>query len=117
MRTSAPKQQGRAARPKKRLGSPLAVGVTVDSTNLGVFLTDGRHLSVPLDWFPRLLKATDAERGAWRLIGGGVGIHWELLDEDLSVAGLLAGRRGIDRTISQLTDEDDRGDHPGTAAS
>lgn len=107
MRTSSPKKQGRMVPSKEKLGSPLAVGVTVDSKHLGVLLADGRHLSVPLDWFPRLLKATDAERGAWRLIGGGVGIHWELLDEDLSVAGLIAGRRGIDRAIDQRDDRMD----------
>ena len=117
MRTSVPKKQGRTARPKKKLGSPLAVAVTIDSKRLTVLLADGRSLSVPLDWFPRLFKATDTERDDWRLIGGGVGIHWELLDEDLSVAGLIAGRRGIERAIDQPDDSDERGDRPSTAAS
>ncbi len=52
----------------------------------------GRVLSVPLAWFPRLLKATTMERNNWRLIGKGQGIHWEDLDEDISVEGLLAGK-------------------------
>ena len=56
---------------------------------LWVQLTDGREIGVPLEWFPRLRAATPAQRGNWRLIGQGVGIHWEDLDEDLSVAGLL----------------------------
>ena len=55
-------------------------------------LDDGRELSVPLAWFPRLLHATPEQRQAWELIGRGEGLHWEELDEDISVAGLLAGR-------------------------
>jgi len=58
---------------------------------LVVALSDGRTLSVPLAWFPRLLGATAAERANWRLIGSGEGIRWETLDEDLSVRGLLRG--------------------------
>ena len=58
---------------------------------LVVVLIDGRTLSVPLAWFPRLLGATSAERSDWRLIGSGEGIRWEALDEDLSVRGLLRG--------------------------
>lgn len=56
---------------------------------LVVLLTDEREISVPLRWFPRLLKANDEQRAAWRLIGDGEGIHWEEIDEDISVAGLL----------------------------
>ena len=54
-----------------------------------VELEDGRRVFVPLAWFARLAAATDAQRADWRLIGGGVGIHWPQLDEDLSVRGLL----------------------------
>lgn len=71
---------------------PLAVGVTVTDDLLNVELSDGRALSVPLSWFPRLLQATADERARWRLIGGGEGIHWEAIDEDISIEGLLAGR-------------------------
>lgn len=60
----------------------------VDSS-LVVLLEDGREISVPLEWFPRLAHASEAELSDFRLIGGGIGIHWESLDEDLSVAGLL----------------------------
>jgi hypothetical protein len=52
-------------------------------------LSDGRVISVPLEWFPALRKATAKQRNNWRLIGKGVGIHWEDLDEDISVEGLL----------------------------
>jgi hypothetical protein len=54
-----------------------------------VHLEDGRSLTTPLEWFPRLRDATPEQREKWRLIGGGVGIHWPDLDEDISVAGLL----------------------------
>lgn len=66
------------------------VGITKDT--LTVDLSDGRTISVPLAWFPRLLQATAQERRHWRLIGKGQGIHWEDIDEDISVEGLLAGR-------------------------
>ncbi|MCE7872407.1 DUF2442 domain-containing protein [bacterium CPR1] len=55
-----------------------------------VHLTDGRTLAVPLEWFPRLRDASPEQRAAWRLVGQGIGIHWEELDEDLSTRGLLA---------------------------
>lgn len=57
-----------------------------------VELSDGRSISVPLAWFPRLVHATPAERKNWRLIGRGRGIHWDTLDEDISIDGLLAGK-------------------------
>ncbi len=68
----------------------LAKDVRVTPQSLRVILADGREISAPLDWFPRLRKASRAQRGKWRLIGGGIGIHWEDLDEDISVEGLLA---------------------------
>ena len=67
------------------------VSHTEDS--LVVELVDGRTLTVPLAWYPRLAHGTSAERANWRLIGEGEGIHWPDLDEDISVEGLLAGRR------------------------
>jgi hypothetical protein len=71
----------------------LAVsGVVVTPDTLGVELSDGRSLSVPLAWFPRLLHGTPGERARWELIGRGSGIHWPDLDEDISLEGLLAGR-------------------------
>jgi len=71
---------------------PKAENLTVTRDTLSVDLSDGRTISVPLAWFPRLLHATQEERNNWRLIGKGHGIHWEDLDEDISVEGLLAGR-------------------------
>lgn len=71
---------------------PHAEGVAVTEDTLSVDLSDGRTISVPLAWFPRLVHATPEERNHWRLIGKGQGIYWEELDEDISVEGLLAGR-------------------------
>ena len=71
---------------------PFVENVTVSVDTLCVDLSDGRTISVPLSWYPRLLHATVAERKRWRLIGRGLGIHWEGLDEDISVEGLLAGK-------------------------
>ncbi|KJL33477.1 DUF2442 domain-containing protein [Microbacterium azadirachtae] len=69
----------------------VALDVRIDE-EIHVRLLDGRTVSAPLSWFPRLAAATPAQRADWRLIGRGEGIHWPQLDEDLSVAGLLAGR-------------------------
>ena len=68
--------------------------VAVDSTDdaLTVELSDGRTISVPLAWYPRLQNATKEETAHWQFIGKGQGIHWDDLDEDISVEGLLAGR-------------------------
>ncbi len=71
---------------------PDAIDVRVSDDTLMVELSDGRTIAVPLDWYPRLKYATAEERRNWRLIGGGQGIHWEDLDEDISVKGLLAGK-------------------------
>ena len=68
---------------------PLAVDVSFTESALHVSLADGREISVPLAWSPRLLAATPEQRNQWRLIGGGVGIHWEAIDEDISVESLL----------------------------
>jgi hypothetical protein len=67
--------------------------VSVTDDTLIVELVDGRTLTVPLTWYPRLAHSTRAERGQWRLIGEGEGIHWPAIDEDISVEALLAGRR------------------------
>jgi len=67
--------------------------VTINEETLSVDLADGRSIAVPLAWFPRLAHGSPAERSKWRLIAGGEGIHWPDLDEDISVASLLAGRK------------------------
>ena len=71
---------------------PEAQFVTVTDDTLSVELSDGRTISVPILWYPRLAHATPAERNNWSLIGRGIGIHWEDIDEDISVEGMLAGR-------------------------
>lgn len=71
---------------------PDAVDVRVTEDTLSVELSDGRTISVPLGWYPRLEHASPAERANWRLIGQGQGIHWDDIDEDISVEGLLAGK-------------------------
>lgn len=74
------------------LNIPDAVGVTITNDTLSVELSDGRMIAVPLEWYPRLVHATPEERNRWRLIAHGHGIHWDELDEDISVEGLIAGR-------------------------
>ena len=70
----------------------LAQNIRVTSDALVVDLNDGRTLTVPLAWYPRLAHGSISERTNWRLIGRGEGIHWADLDEDISVAGLVAGQ-------------------------
>ena len=72
----------------------VAADVWLDNDMLYVRLLDGRELGVPLEWFPRLRQAGEAQRSNWHLIGDGVGIRWEELDEDISVAGLLRSTNG-----------------------
>jgi hypothetical protein len=73
--------------------SSFADAVRVTARYLVVVLRDGRTVSVPLNWYPRLVYGTVAQRRSWRLIGRGAGIHWPQLDEDVRVEDLLAGRR------------------------
>ena len=65
--------------------------VAVDDDRLTVDLMDGRSIAVPLAWYPRLFDATPEQRSNWELAGGGYGIHWPDIDEDLSTEGLLRG--------------------------
>jgi hypothetical protein len=67
----------------------VAVDVSCSDVALSVTLADGRTVSAPLAWFPRLLGATLRQRTKWEFIGGGIGIHWPTLDEDISIASLL----------------------------
>ncbi len=71
---------------------PRAVDAAVTNDVLRVVLADGRELAIPLAWFPRLRDATPEQRSRWELIGGGIGIHWPQIDEDISVESLLAIR-------------------------
>ena len=78
----------------QRANKARAVDVAVNSETLDVVLADGRRLSAPLEWFPRLENASEQQRANWRLIGAGVGIHWDEIDEDIAVSTLLDGADG-----------------------
>lgn len=73
------------------VNEPLVTDVRFSDAALGVTLEDGREISVPIAWFPRLRDANVTQRQNWRLIGRGEGIHWPDIDEDISAYGLLAG--------------------------
>ena len=78
----------------------FAESITFSDESLTVYLDDGRALSVPLAWYPRLFHGTPQEREKFEIIGDGEGIHWPLLDEDISVEGMLAGRRSAETDAS-----------------
>jgi hypothetical protein len=71
---------------------PRAVAVEAGERALTFTLSDGRSITIPLDWYPRLVEATPAERANWRLIGTGEGVHWPDLDEDISVESVVRGK-------------------------
>ena len=79
---------------------PAAADVQVDTHTLTVTLQDGRQLSVPLTWYPRLLAGTEVERNTWELLGDGYAIMWPSLDEYIGVEGLLARRRSAEKPES-----------------
>jgi hypothetical protein len=76
----------------------LASDVTFHRGRMLVRFTDGRELTVPLEWFPRLQNATVAQRKHWQLVGGGIGIHWPDIDEDISIENLLLPKGSVLRT-------------------
>ncbi len=92
---------------------PVAVDVAVSETALVVHLADGRSLSVPLAWYPRLAHGTSAERRNWQLLGGGYAIEWPDLDEHIGIEGLIAGHRSgesprsLDRWLATRGDRTD----------
>ncbi len=75
------------------ISDPRVKDVRVTDENLEVLLRDGRKISAPLSWFPRLLAASAEDRAVWEASAAGHGIHWPKIDEDLSIAGLLRGER------------------------
>lgn len=79
---------------------PAATRAQINDDTLSVDLSDGRSISVPLAWYPRLSHGTPDERDNWRLIGNGGGIHWRDLDEDISVENLLAGQPSTESQTS-----------------
>lgn len=82
--------------------SVSAKSIRIDNDSLWVSLSDGRTIGAPLVWYPRLLKATEAERLNYSISQQGV--HWEAIDEDISVEGLLAGKGGQDQQSSPTTE-------------
>lgn len=74
------------------VSAPTATSVSIGDDSLTVELSDGRTISVPLAWYPRLLHGTPEERSRWRLLGQGQGLHWADLDEDIRVQNLLDGK-------------------------
>ena len=97
--TTSPSPAGTCAH---RAADPTAAAerVVVTDHALTVELRDGRRISAPTEWYPRLVHATLQERDNWRLIGGGRGIHWGDLDEDIGIESLLAGRRSTESPTS-----------------
>ena len=81
-----------------RLADERVLDVRCNEHSLTVDLMDGRSISVPLAWYPRLLHASPEQRARWELCGGGYGIHWSEIDEDLSTEGLLRGARAVGAT-------------------
>jgi hypothetical protein len=79
---------------------PFAIDVNITEDTLSVDLSDGRTISTPLGWFPRLEQANEEERNNWKLIGKGSGIHWEDVDEDISVEGLISGKPSFESQSS-----------------
>lgn len=80
----------------------LATSLDFDENTMWVNLADGRRLGIPLAWFPRLLNASPEERLHFEISGGGKGLHWDGLDEDISVAGLLAGQGDATRPVEHV---------------
>jgi hypothetical protein len=85
---------------KSELAGTRAVHVTVTDDTLSVDLEDGRTISVPIGWYPRLTHGTAEERGHFEISGAGCGIHWPDLDEDIGVEGLLLGKRSTESPSS-----------------
>ena len=84
-----------------RIGDERVLDVRFDEASLIVDLMDGRTISVPLAWYPRLLRATPAQREHWEKAGAGLGIHWPEIDEDLSTEGLLRGAPAPQAAVSK----------------
>jgi hypothetical protein len=82
------------------LALPRAVNATITEDTLSVDLEDGRTISVPIGWYPRLAYGTPAERANFQISGAGYGIHWPDLDEDIGVEGLLLGKKSSESPAS-----------------
>ncbi len=87
------------------LNNVFADKIVFDQNNMSVTLTDGRTISTPLAYFPRLLNATNEQRNAYIISGGGTGLHWEELDEDISVKNLILGIGDRTNPITNIKQE------------
>jgi hypothetical protein len=83
-----------------KIDIPYACNINITEDTLSVDISDGRTISVPLIWYPRLAYATEKERNNWRLIGNGHGLRWDDIDEDISVEGLLSGKKSMESQTS-----------------
>jgi len=92
-----------------------ASSVTLSDDTLAVELSDGRSISVPIAWYPRLMHGSAGERAHWRFIGQGVGLHWPELDEDVSVKNLLEGKPSAESQQSFRAWLDSRASHSGSS--
>ena len=79
---------------------PIVIEVTITDKKLFIELEDGRSIAIPLEWYPRLLYGTKAERQDYQLLGDGYAIEWSQLDEHIGIEGLLAGRRSSESQSS-----------------
>jgi hypothetical protein len=84
-----------------RAADERVVQVSFSSDDMSVRLMDGRTITVPLAWYPRLLNATRQQRNNWQIAGGGYGLHWAEIDEDLSTEGLLRGAPAPNRKVAK----------------
>ena len=100
---------GTSASDFERRPAPTVTAVAVTDDAVQFELSDGRTVSAPLGWYPRLAHGTAAERAHWRLAGRGAGVHWPDLDEDISVEGVLAGRPSGESQASRKRWRDSRG--------
>ena len=92
----------------------VAISIKISQGRLIVALSDGREIRVPLEWYPRLACGTPRESQHWELIGKGQGIHWPDLDEDISIAGIVAGRRSSESAKSLARWAEQRTQNRGT---
>lgn len=81
---------------------PCVTAISISNERLTISLSDGREISVPMVWYPRLLNATAVERSDWRLIGDGLSIHWPQIEEDISVLNVIEGRPSVENQRSLL---------------
>jgi hypothetical protein len=96
------KQNGTSTSGVENAPEPLGKAVEITDKFLSVTLQDGRVISTPLEWYPRLLRGTPAQRAKWKWIADGIGITWPLLDEDLGIEGMLRGVPSIEHRRQHL---------------